>query len=267
MRLTVAAAVTAACVAAVCVAAAGPAFAQQAPSAQARVEAFAKLPYWPGYWVSEQYDGTTISGTAPPRPAGSPPLQRLNAGNAAWNDEGKARQAEAARTRGGRRADGWGYPMMMDAATPFQVMITPEEALIVNAYGETRHIYTDGRSFPPEEDMWPTVWGTSIGHWEGDTLVIETVQVQMPYTYFHGAPTFSEQAHYFERIRLDGDRLVNEWRIEDPVTLTAPFTATITHVRDEGFDRMVQMDFSNDRTGQENGINTIEPPAEENPAP
>jgi hypothetical protein len=39
--------------------------------------------------------------------------------------------------------------------------------------------------------------------------------------------------------------------------------ATITHVRDEGFDRMVQMDFSNDRTGSENGINTIEPPADE----
>jgi hypothetical protein len=237
----------------------GSALAQDA----SRVEAFAKLPYWPGYWVSEQYADTTIGGFAPPRPEGSPPLQRLNAGNAAWNEEGKRRQAEAARTRGGRRADGWGYPMMMDAATPFQVLITPEETLIVNAYGETRHIYTDGRPFPAEEDMWPTVWGTSIGRWEGDTLVIETVQVQMPYTYFHGAPTFSEEARYFERIRLDGERLVNEWRVEDPVTLTAPFTATITHVREEGFDRMVQMDFSNDRTGQENGINTIEPPAEE----
>jgi hypothetical protein len=139
--------------------------ARPTPSAAERVEAFAKLPYWPGYWVSEQYDGTTISGTAPPRPAGSPPLQRLNGFDAPWNDEGKRRQAEAARTRGGRRADGWGYPMMMDAATPFQVTITPEETLIVNAYGETRHIYTDGRPMPAAEDMWPTVWGTSIGHW------------------------------------------------------------------------------------------------------
>jgi hypothetical protein len=238
----------------------GPAAAQDDPAS--RVEAFAKLPYWPGYWVSEQYADTTIGGFAPARPAGSPPLQRLNAGNAAWSEEGKRRQAEAARTRGGRRADGWGYPMMMDAATPIQVLITPEETLIVNAYGETRHIFTDGRPFPADEDMWPTVWGTSIGRWEGDTLVIETVQVQMPYTYFHGAPTFSEEARYFERIRLEGDRLINEWRIEDPVTLTAPFTATITHVREEAFDRMVQMDFSNDRTGQENGLNTIEPPTE-----
>jgi hypothetical protein len=164
---------------------AGPAPAQDAAYATSSGRAFAKLPYWPGYWVSEQYNGTTISGTAPPRPAGSPPLQRLNGFDAPWNDEGKARQAEAARTRGGRRADGWGYPMMMDAATPFQVMITPEETLIVNAYGETRHIYTDGRPFPAAEDMWPTVWGTSIGHWEGDTLVIETVQVRCP------TPTFT----------------------------------------------------------------------------
>jgi hypothetical protein len=253
----------AAMAAAILVTVGGPAPAQDDSTAAARVEAFARLPYWPGYWVSEQYSDTTIGGFAAPRPAGSPPLQRLNGYDAPWNEEGKRRQAEAARTRGGRRADGWGYPMMMDAATPFQVMITPEETLIVNAYGETRHIYTDGRPMPAAEDMWPTVWGTSIGHWEGDTLVIETVQVQMPYTYFHGAPTLSEEARYHERIRMEGDRLIDEWTIEDPVTLTQPWRVTITHGREQGYDRMVQMDFSNDRTGSENGINTIEPPREE----
>jgi hypothetical protein len=247
---------------------AGPAFAQQSTeaSAAARTEAFSKLPYWPGFWVSEQYLHTTISGNAAPRPPGSPPLDRLNGFDAPYNDEGKARQAEAARTRAGRRADGWGYPMMMDAATPFQVMITPEETMIANAYGEVRHIYTDGRSFPAAEDMWPTVWGTSIGHWEGSTLVIETVQVQMPYTYFHGGPVFSEEAHYTERMHLDGDRLVSEVTVVDPVTLTGPWSKTVTHVREEGYDRMIQMDFSNDRTGNENGVNTIEPPADEREA-
>src|SRR5690606_20174093 len=182
--------------------------------------------------------------------------------DAPWNEEGRRRQAEAARTRGGRKAMGWGYPMMMDAATPLQFMITPEETMIVNAYGEVRHVYTDGRPMPAAEDMWPTVWGTSIGHWEGDTLVIETVQVQMPYEYFHGAPSFSEQARYLERIHMDGDRLAIELTVEDPVTLTGPWRATVYQVREGAFDRMVQMDFSNDRTGAENGINTIEPPSE-----
>jgi hypothetical protein len=240
----------------------GAAAAQDGTSPPERAEAFAKLPYWPGFWVSEAYENTTIGGSAPARPAGSPPLQRLNGFDAPYNDEGKARLAEAARTRAGRRADGWGYPMMMDAATPFQVMITPEETMIVNAYGETRHIYTDGRPIPPEDDLFPTVWGTSIGHWEGNVLVVETVQVQMPYTYVHGAPVFSEEARYHERIWLDGDKLVTQFRVEDPVTLTAPFEKTITHVREEGYDRMLQMDFSNDRTGNEDGVNTIEPPAD-----
>jgi hypothetical protein len=250
----------AAALAAACLLCAGPAQAQEADAG--RVAAFAELPYWPGYWVSEQYADTTIGGFAAPRPAGSPPLQRLNAFNAPWNEEGKARQAEAARQRGGRKALGWGYPMMMDAATPLQFMITPEETMIVNAYGEVRHIYTDGRPLPPVEDMWPTVWGTSIGRWDGDTLVIETVQVQMPFTYFHGAPTFSEEARYTERITMEGDRLKLEFTVEDPVTLTEPWSATIYQVREEAFDRMVQMDFSNDRTGSEDGINTIEPPAD-----
>ena len=91
----------AAAVAAACLVLSGPAPAQDNA---ARVEAFAKLPYWPGYWVSEQYQGTTIGGSAAPRPAGSPPLQRLNGFNAPWNEEGKQRQAQAARERPGRRA-------------------------------------------------------------------------------------------------------------------------------------------------------------------
>ena len=255
--------VIAAAIAAAALALPGFATGQDASTANARVEAFAKLPYWPGYWVSEQYADTTIGGFAAPRPAGSPPLQRLNGFDAPWNEEGRKRQAEAAQRRPGRKAQGWGYPMMMDAATPFQVMITPEETLIVNAYGETRHIYTDGRAMPPAEDMWPTVWGTSIGRWEGDTLVIETVQVQTPFEYFHGGPMLSEDARYLERLRMEGDRLIDEFTIEDPQTLTAPWKVTVTHVREEAFDRMVQMDFSNDRTGSEDGVNTIEPPAEE----
>jgi hypothetical protein len=42
---------------------------------------------------------------------------------------------------------------------------------------------------------------------------------------------------------------------------------TIRLAREDAFDRMVQMDFSNDRTGNEDGVNTIEPPTDEAPAP
>ncbi|HEU4652155.1 MAG TPA: hypothetical protein VFS49_12150, partial [Croceibacterium sp.] len=130
-------------------------------------------------------------------------------------------------------------------------------------YNETRHIYTDGRDHPPADDLWPTVTGNSIGRWEGETLVIDTIMVTNPNEFFQGGPPLSEQAHYVERIRLDGDKLHDEFTIEDPVTLSAPWVARLTLVRDEGFDRMIQVDWNNDRTGTDGDTNTIEPPADE----
>jgi hypothetical protein len=255
--------------------AAGPAFAASAlaqepaqQAQQARAEAFARLPYWPGYWVGEAMAGTPISGIARPSgdaqpQASAPDSVAIWANNAPWNDEGRRRVAEAMRTGGARKGFGWGYPLMMNSATPVQFVITPEEVLIVNAYNETRHVYTDGRDHPPIEDLWPTVTGNSVGRWEGDTLVIDTIMVTNPNEFFQGGAPLSEEAHYVERIRLDGDKLRTEMTIEDPVTLSAPWKVTLTLVRDEGFDRMIQVDWNNDRTGSDGDTNTIEPPAAE----
>ena len=241
-----------------------PAWAQDAPSQAERVETFAQLPYWPGYWVSENQAGTTIGGIAPSiieaREKGTPlkGFMSLNGAQAPWNAEGRRRVAAVRAAAKGRKAQGWGFPMMMDAATPLLFLITPEEVLIVNSYNETRHIYTDGRPMPDAIDLWPTVTGTSVGHWEGDTLVIETVMVKTPSDFFHGAPPLSEEARYVERIHLDGARLVSDITIEDPVTLSEPWHTSVSWVRDEGFDRMVQIDWDNDRTGNDGDLNTIE---------
>lgn len=237
------------------------------PTAQARQRAFAQLPYWPGYWVSEPEAGTTIGGTRPAndRAASRDPTNSLalwaNAGP--WNEEGRRRVAAALRTMGGRKGLGWGFPLMMTAPTPMQVLITPEEVLIVNSYNETRHIYTDGRPMPAREDLWPTVTGTSIGHWEGAALVIDTIEVTNPNAFFQGGPPLSEDARYHERLWLDGDKLRASITIEDPATLSRPWTVHVSWVREMAFDRMVQADWSNDRTGSEGGLNTIEPPADE----
>ncbi len=236
----------------------------QADPQAGRTQAFAALPYWPGYWVSEDQLGTTISGLSPAvtqstgGAANFANIMALRGDSAPWNEEGLARRAQVRAVAGGRKATGWGYPMMMNSATPLRFLITPEETIIINAYNEARYIYTDGRPMPDEIDMWPTTYGTSIGHWEGDTLVIETVMVTNPSDFFHGSPPFSEEARYVERIHLDGDRLVNEVTVTDPVTLTGPWTTSVSHVRDPGFDRMIVLDWTNDRTGNEDGLNTIE---------
>ncbi|MEO5708080.1 MAG: hypothetical protein ABIT10_05195 [Alteraurantiacibacter sp.] len=243
---------------------AGPAFAEHHDEVDTRNEAFAALPYWPGYWVSEDQAGTTITGLAPAVTASAGGaanfggVMSLRGDAAPWNEEGQRRRAEVRRIAGGRKATGWGYPMMMNSATPLRYLITPEETIIINFYNEARYIYTDGRAMPAEEDMWPTTYGTSIGHWEGDTLVIETVMVENPSAFFHGSPPLSEEARYVERIHLEGDRLINQVTVTDPVTLTAPWTTTVAHVRDPGFDRQIILPWDNDRTGNEDGLNTIE---------
>ena len=234
----------------------------------ARGDVFDRLPYWPGYWVGADQAGTPISGIGRP-PEGQPQPTPQNdvlaiwGNNAPWSEEGRRRVAEVLRTMGGRKGLGWGYPLMMSSPTPIQLLITPEEVLIINAYNETRHIYTDGRGHPPAEDLWPTATGHSIGHWEGNALVIDTIMVTNPNEFFQGAPPLSEEARYVERIWLDGDTLRAEMTIEDPLTLWAPWKARLSWVRDEGFDRMVQVDWTNDRTGTDGEYNTIEPSADE----
>jgi hypothetical protein len=230
------------------------------------------LPFWPGYWVASDQAGTAISGISRrgnTADEAADPVDSLAiwANNAPWNEEGRRRIAEVGRTQGGRKGLGWGYPLMMNSATPIQFLITPEEVLIINAYNEARHVYTDGRGHPPAEDLWPTVTGHSIGRWEGQTLVIETMMVTNPNEFFQGGPPLSEEARYVERIWLDGDRLRAEMTIEDPVTLSAPWKARLAWVRDEGFDRMIQVDWNNDRTGTDGEFNTIEPSADEGEGP
>ena len=144
---------------------------------------------------------------------------------------------------------------------PLQFLVTPYETLILNMYREVRHVYTDGRPLPPEEDRWPTVWGEAIGHWEGDTLVVETVSVEEPLKYFFATPPLSANARYVERIRKTGaDQIENVMTIEDPETLTAPWTVKIVYARAEGLDRLIHEAFTNDRSVVENGVFTIEPP-------
>jgi hypothetical protein len=152
---------------------------------------------------------------------------------------------------------------MMNSAAPMQFLITPRETLMINIYRDVRHVYTDGRSLPAEEDRWPTTWGESVGRWEGDTLVVETVSVRNPNRYFFSSPPLSEQARYVERLRMTGpDRIESVMTITDPVALSAPWVVNLVYERAKGFDRMMHDDYDNDRSEVEDGLFTIVPPKE-----
>ena len=236
-----------------------------------RVTAFASLPKWDGYWSLATmrpeiygFDAKLLSGG---NVAGPKMLEFLGktyplAGvGAPWNDVTRAKFFAVLGSMASRKSDGWGYPMMMAGAAPMQFLVTPEETLIVNIYREVRHIYTDGRPLVPEADRWVTTWGESIGHWEGDTLVIETVGVRYPPDAFQLAPPLSEKARYVERIRRTGaDTMESDVTIEDPETLTGPWHAKVSYVREKQLDRLVHDVFTNDRSELSGNDFTIEPP-------
>ncbi len=82
-----------------------------------------------------------------------------------------------------------------------------------------RVIYTDGRShLPPDQPH--TMTGNSIGHWEGDTLVVDTDHLEAA-TITNNGLEHSDKVHVVERFRLsaDGDTLWATQMFSDPVML------------------------------------------------
>ncbi len=99
-----------------------------------------------------------------------------------------------------------------------------------------RRIHTDGRQHPADPD--PTFHGHSIGHWEGDTLVIDTVgispQVMLAPSETVGIPNNGDM-HIVERIRLRSqDVMENTITITAPKVLTKSWTSTRTYSRRPG---------------------------------
>ena len=95
-------------------------------------------------------------------------------------------------------------------------------------YGLDRIVWMDGRPHPPEEAL-HTFAGFSTGHWEGDTLVVETTHMKLGWLRRNGTPT-SERARMFEYFtRFDGYLLVTTV-VDDPVYLSEPFVRTTEYV-------------------------------------
>jgi hypothetical protein len=96
--------------------------------------------------------------------------------------------------------------------------------IIQEAYNQVRRIYLDEQQIPWEEAE-PRFWGHSVAHWEGDTLVVDTVGIKES-VMFRNVP-HSAAMKIQERIYLQGeDYLVDEVTITDPEYLTKPWQWT-----------------------------------------
>jgi hypothetical protein len=99
-----------------------------------------------------------------------------------------------------------------------QIYQSPGYVMIQGEMGDPRIVPTDGRRLP--ENLLPQWNGTSVGRWEGDTLVVETAGFK-PETAWRGA---SEKLHVTERFtRSDRDTLEYAFTVEDPETWAEPW--------------------------------------------
>jgi hypothetical protein len=93
---------------------------------------------------------------------------------------------------------------------------------------EIRIIYLDGRKFTPEDEVVRTFDGESIGHWEGDTLVVETRNMTVDKHVIDDGLPVSDQFRIIERIRLTnkGETLEDTWTLIDPKNWDGEWTST-----------------------------------------
>jgi hypothetical protein len=93
-------------------------------------------------------------------------------------------------------------PGIMTQPYDLEFLFTPGRVTIIQeAYMQVRRVFTDGRPLPDDPD--PTYNGSSIGHWEGDTLVVTTIGLREGGTMGRWGITYSDKVKLTERIHLD----------------------------------------------------------------
>jgi hypothetical protein len=118
-----------------------------------------------------------------------------------------------------------GTPYIYLQIFPMQIVQTPKEVIEIFEYDHNvRHIYIDGRKHP--DDLTPTYNGHSIGHWEGDTLVVDTVGLNGKIWLDRLGHPESDQMHIVERIhRVDEKTLQVDFTFDDPKAYPKPWNA------------------------------------------
>jgi hypothetical protein len=168
-------------------------------------------------------------------------------------EEKRAAEAAAAK-RGEQIANGsvecipYGVPTMMSVAIyPVEFIQTPKQVTIVTeAFSEVRRVYLD-RPQAKLDDVAPGYYGRSVGHWDGDTLVVDTIGIKPTVAGYRGMP-HSREMHVVERIRmLSPDILHDQVTIEDPVVLEKPVTYTLAYKRMPKDYEMVEFVCDNNR--------------------
>ncbi len=152
-----------------------------------------------------------------------------------------------------------GMPTIMGAIYPIEIVQTDDKFVVLAEFlTQTRRVYLN-EEMPPLEDIALGYNGYSVGHWEKDTLVIETIGVREDVTFY--AIPHSEEMKITERIRFTGpDTAENQVTIDDPAYLAKPYVFTFGYRRAKDYRIMEYICDNNRYTNDEDGNVEIELP-------
>jgi len=218
------------------------AFAQQAPPDFSGVY----YPINPFGGAAPPADGTVRTGVPkggpPPKPTRSAPLSDGSRGRAPgspdlkpeymakWQVISKSRIAGSGEYDYSAKCLPPGMPAMMSMAYGMEVMQTKDKITFFSELNDAlRRVYLDGRKPSQKVLDDPTYAGYSTGHWEGDTLVVDTVAIHEQ-SFIEGFTPHSDAMTVHERIRLKEPTLLEDTiTVTDPKALTKPWTTVKTY--------------------------------------
>jgi hypothetical protein len=117
-----------------------------------------------------------------------------------------------------------GVPRVYFHARPFEIMkVSGRFIFHYEEYDTFREIWTDGREVPKDPD--PSWNGYSVGRWQGDILVVDTIGFNGKTWIDNAGHSVTESMHLTERFkRIDHDHMAIDFTFDDPKSLTQPFT-------------------------------------------
>ncbi len=228
---------------------AGAAMAQDTftPERATSYEEVLQLPDWTGIWYPDW--SRLFSGRVATRPQLTPEAQaHFDAYQESIREHGPNQEAQA-------QCLPPGIPGVMQQPYPIEILFSPGRVtLLTEAYQQARRIYTDGRELPEDPDLFFN--GNSVGFWEGDMLVVDTVGLNPATNIAAGIP-HTEESRVHEHIYLQApDELIVDVTITNPRVLTQPYTTRIAYRLDNEFPLREYVCAENNRlTSGEDGAN------------
>ena len=205
-----------------------PAAKDQGPPQGDTWESIRRLPDWSGVWVLYLEGGAKEAsedsfGTDDGRVPLTPKYAALRASARAARAQNSLSNCLPA-----------GTPGVLQHGFLHEYLFTPGRVTLLVEDGEVRRIYTDGRPHLSLDELHDSYMGDSIGHWEGNTLVVDTIGFPKGSLFQNYGLLATKASHLVERIfRKDQEHIEIDSTLTDPEIFSRPYTYSRAYQRSD----------------------------------